>query len=114
MESISSKATLKNISKHVAKVFESAIRKALPLPDFVPQITWNNTNSSDLSCPSAMRIYNMCNKKEGFDFPSSKEVANEIVANLEKDDIIGEVIISQQLTGKQKEVKVKEVKGNKV
>jgi hypothetical protein len=105
MESITKKPTLKNISKHVAKVFETAIRKALPLPDFVPQITWNATGSSDLSCPSAMRIYNMYNKKEGFEFPSSKEVANEIVANLEKDEIIGDVVVAQQLTGKQKEVK---------
>lgn len=102
MESI---PTLKNISKHVSKVFEKAIRKALPLPEFVPQITWNATGTSDLSCPSAMRIYNMYNKKEGFDFPSSKEVANEIIANLEKDELLGEVTVSQQLSGKQKEVK---------
>jgi arginyl-tRNA synthetase len=50
-----------------------------------------------------MKIYNMKNKKEGFAFPSSKEVANEIIKNFEENEMIEELLVTQQLTGPQKE-----------
>jgi len=80
-----------------------AIRKAMPTPDFNSIVTWNYTGTSDLCCPSAMKIYNMNNKKEGFVFPSSKEVAQEIIANFEKDEMIEELLIAQQQSGPVKE-----------
>ena len=58
----------------------------------------------------------MCCKKEGFNYPSSKEVAEKIVENLEKDELIKEIKISTMIladtnkkpTKKEKEVKEKE------
>jgi len=97
------KKTLTNISKSVTNLMNKAIRKAFPIPDFNSIVTWNNTGTSDLSCPSAMKIYSMNSKKEGFIFPSSKEVAQEIIANFEKDGFIEELIFSQQQTGPLKE-----------
>jgi arginyl-tRNA synthetase len=102
--------TMFNISKYVQNVFTNACKKAFPLSsDFVSQVNWNMTGSSDLSSPSAMKIYNMNSRKEGWTLPSSKEVANEIIANIEEGEekIIGELLVSQQLTGK-KEAPVKE------
>ena len=106
------KSTMFNISKHLQNIFSKACKKAFPVGgDFVSQVNWNATGSSDLSSPSAMKIYNMSNRKEGWTLPSSKEVAQEIIANIEEegDKIIGELLISQQVTGK-KEEKPKEEK----
>lgn len=106
------KTTMFNISKQLQNVFTKACKKAFPLSnDFVSQVNWNATGSSDLSSPSAMKIYNMNNRKEGWVLPSSKEVAQEIIANIEEDGekIIGDLLISQQITGK-KEEKPKEEK----
>jgi arginyl-tRNA synthetase len=109
------KPTMINVSKYLQKIFTQACKKAFPLsPDFVSQVNWNVTGSSDLSSPSAMKIYNMNARKEGWNLPSSKEVANEIIANVEEKDqkIIGEILVSQQLTGK-KEEKPKEADDKK-
>ena len=97
---LSKKATMINISKYLSNTLSKACKKAFPLQnDFVAQVNWNVTGSSDLCSPSAMKIYNMNSRKEGWSFPSSKEVANEIIANIERDNVIGEFFISQQLTG---------------
>ena len=100
-----------NISKYATNLITQAIRKSFPLPDFNAIVTWNATGTSDLCCPSAMKIYNMNNKKEGFSFPSSKEVANEILANVEKNPLIEEMIVSQQVAGAPKEEKPQQTKG---
>jgi arginyl-tRNA synthetase len=121
MESNISKkaATMINISKYVNSILTKACKKAFPLGnDFVSQVTWNSTGSSDLCSPSAMKIYNMNNRKEGWTLPSSKEVAQEIIANVEEEGekIIGELQISQQLSGKKDDkpqVKEDEQKGGK-
>jgi arginyl-tRNA synthetase len=102
-----------NISKHVTNLMNKSIRKAFPLPDFCSTVTWNNTGSSDLCSPSAMKIYNMNSKKEGFVFPSSKEVAQEIVANFESNEMVEELIVVQQDSGPKKEVSNTQAKGKK-
>lgn len=95
MES-TNKKTLVNISKQITQLMSKAVNKAFPLPNFASVVTWNSTGTSDLSCPSAMKIYNMNSKKQGFLFPSSKEVANEIVANFEPCEYVEELLVSQQ------------------
>jgi len=112
MESFDKK-TLMNISKYLTSLMNKAIRQSFSLPDFNSIVTWNNTGTSDLSCPSAMKIYNMNSKKEGFALKSSKEVAEEIIKNFEKEDLIGDLIISQQQSGPQKENPNQQAKGKK-
>jgi arginyl-tRNA synthetase len=111
------KATMFNIQKYVQGVFSKAAIRAFPLQkDFVAQVNWNVTGSSDLSSPSAMKIYNMNARKEGWTLPSSKEVAQEIIANVEEsieEPIIGEIVLSQQLSNKKPEEPKKEEKGKK-
>jgi arginyl-tRNA synthetase len=101
------KPTMFNISKYVQGVFSKAAVRAFPLPkDFVAQVNWNVTGSSDLASPSAMKIYNMNSRKEGWTLPSSKEVAQEIIANIEEAEqeaILGDIIISQQISNKKPE-----------
>jgi arginyl-tRNA synthetase len=107
MESVT-KTSMTNISKYLTNVFSTAIRKAFPLKDFIAQVQWNVTGSSDLACPSAMKIYNMSNKKEGWILPSSKEVAEEIIANVEENSLIGNLVVSQQVTHKKEAPKKEE------
>jgi arginyl-tRNA synthetase len=103
------KPTLINISKHIQCTLTTAIRKAFPLPDFCAEIKWSTAGTSDLCSPSAMKIFNMNSKKDGWTIPSSKEVAQEIISVVEPDNLIGEFKITQQLTtGKPKEEKKKE------
>ena len=40
---------------------------------------WNPLDSSDLTTPIPMQIFNMCSKKKDFKFASAKEVGDEIV-----------------------------------
>jgi len=106
---LSNKPTMFNISKYIKNIFSNACKKAFPVGnDFDAQITWNYTGSSDLTCPSAMKIFNMNCKKEGWTLPSSKEVAEEIITNVEENSefkIIGDIKISQQIMPPKKEHK---------
>jgi arginyl-tRNA synthetase len=112
MENIQAKKTLLNISKQITLLMNNAIRKTFPLPDFNSTVTWNSTGSSDLCCPSAMKIYNMNNKKDTFTLKNSKEVAEEILKNFEKHEMIGEILITQQVTGAPKEKEKEKEKEN--
>merc|ERR1712151_1074316 len=103
-----SKKTLLNISRQITSLMNNAIKKAFPGPDFNSSVMWNATGSSDLCSPSAMKIYNMNSKKEGFAFKNSKEVAEEIIKNFEENEIIGELLITEQATGPVKEPKKEE------
>lgn len=84
-----------NISKHLSKVLNKAVEKAFPIKDFQSVVTWSSTGTSDLSSPSAISIYNKNNKREGWTFPSVKEVAQEIVDNLEQNSVVKEIKITQ-------------------
>lgn len=108
MESTQTKKTLLNISKHITGLMNTAIKQAFPLPDFNSTVQWNATGSSDLCSPSAMKIYNMNNKKSDFAYKNSKEVGEQIVKNFPENDIIEEILITQQLTGPVKENTKKE------
>ena len=88
------KVNLKNITKHLTKLTTQAIEKAFDIKDFPTAVAWSQTGSSDLSSPSALKIYNMNCRKEGWKFDSIKAVAEEIIKNLPKDDMIKEVKIT--------------------
>ena len=85
-----------NISKYIANLITNAIRKALPASDFVAQVNWSQVGTCDLTCPSAMKLYNM--NKNKWNFPSSKEIAQEIITQIEKNDIIKSIDIVSQIT----------------
>ena len=99
VESTHTTKTLINIGKQITTLMNNAIRKSFPMPDFNSSVQWNATGTSDLCSPSAMKIYNMNNKKADFIYKSSKEVAEEIIKNFEKHEMIGELIVTQQQTG---------------
>jgi len=93
----SKSGTMLNISRHAQDLLTKAIRKAFPLPTFEASVNWSHTGDCDLSCPSAMKIFNMNKSKKEFTIPSSKEVAEEILAQVEKSDIIKSMYINQQI-----------------
>lgn len=103
----SSKAVLKNISKYVTKLTTQAIEKAFNIKDFDTIVTWSSQGNSDLSSPSAVKLYNMNCRKEGWKFSTTKDVAEEIVKNIPKDNIIKDVKITALLSEPKKEKKPK-------
>jgi len=94
-KTFSKAGTMINISRHAQDIITNAVRKAFPLPTFDASVTWSQTADCDLSCPSAMKIFNMNKSKKEWTIPSSKEVANEILTQVEKSDIIKSMVISQ-------------------
>lgn len=105
------KVTMMNINKYLKDVLTKASKKAFPLDEnFKAHVNWNtnnNSTSSDLSSPVAIKIFTMNAKKEGWYIPSSKEVAQEIITNIEEDNekVIGEVLVSQMVSGKKEKEK---------
>ena len=103
-----------NITKYLSEVFTKASLAAFKefLPEtFQAQVVWNTTGSSELTTPIAMKIYNMNAKKENFKFPSSKEVAEEIIKNVKDEKgIVEEMKVSIQTPPQKPEKKAKEPK----
>lgn len=101
-----------NISKYLTEVFTKACLEAFK--DFLPenfqaQVVWNTTGSSELTTPIAMKIYNMNAKKENFKFPSSKEVAEEILKFIKDEkNLIEETKVSIQTPPQKPDKKGKE------
>ena len=106
----SSKIVMKNISKHLTKLTTQAIEKAFEIKNFDTIVSWSSAGKSDLSSPSAVKLYNMNCRKEGWKFPTTKDVAEEIVKNIPKDEIIKEVKVSAILSEPKKEKPKKEEK----
>lgn len=101
---------MKNISKHLTKLTTQAIEKAFEIKNFDTIVSWSSAGKSDLSSPSAVKLYNMNCRKEGWKFPTTKDVAEEIVKNIPKDEIIKEVKVSAILSEPKKEKPKKEEK----
>ncbi|MFM7859152.1 MAG: hypothetical protein ACKO96_46325, partial [Flammeovirgaceae bacterium] len=93
-----------NISKYLTNLITNATRKALPAGDFTAQVTWSQVGTSDLTSPSAMKLYNM--NKNKWNFPSSKEIAQEIITQIEKNDLIKSIEIVTQITAQQNQPEV--------
>jgi arginyl-tRNA synthetase len=100
--------------KHLQAVLTKAIRKAYPLPDFIAEVKRTTTGSSDFCSASAMKIFNTYSKKEGWSILSSKEVAEEIIKAVEKDELIEDIKVTHQVvSGKVPKVTSEEGKPEK-
>lgn len=107
--------TMKNISRYLSKVLTKAIDAGLGIPNFPAAVQWASAGSSDLSSPSALKIFSMYSKKEGFTHKSSKEIAEEIIKHIPHEPLIKEIKITQSITGEPKKpAKAKEEKEGKV
>ena len=107
-----------NISRHAQDIITNALRKAFPsLTTFSSSVTWSQTSDCDLACPSAIKIYNMNKSKKDWKFQSSKEVAAEILANIEPSELISSMVLNAQVSmdtkPTQKKDKDKKDKDNK-
>lgn len=90
-----------NISKSLTLYLTKAIQKAFPNQNILnikPQVMWSTTGSSDLSSPSAIKIFNMNKSKKDWTIPSSKEVASEIIDCLEKIPMVKSAQVSQTIS----------------
>ena len=100
-----------NISKYLTDIFIKASLETFK--DFLPekfdsQVVWNTLGTSDLTSPIAMKIYNLCNKKENWKYSSAKEVAEELIKNLKDEkSIIEETKIESQTPKKNQNEKKK-------
>ena len=96
-----SPATMFNISKYLTEIFTKATFDSFK--DFIPasfqaKVTWNVLDSSDMTTPVAMQIYNMNSKKPNFGYENAKAVAELIVQNVKDEKgIIEEMKVSVQV-----------------
>jgi arginyl-tRNA synthetase len=111
----STESVMINISKYLTSIFTKAALETFKdyLPEnFEGQVVWNSLGTSDLTSPIAMKIYNLCNKKENWKYSSSKEVGEELIKNIKDEkSIIEETKIEQEIDKKKnkKEKKKKQV-----
>ncbi len=111
----STESVMINISKYLSSVFTKAALETFKdyLPEnFEGQVVWNSLGTSDLTSPIAMKIYNLCNKKENWKYSTSKEVGEELIKNIKDEkSIIEETKIEQEIDKKKnkKEKKKKQV-----
>ncbi len=105
--------TMINISRYAQELVTTAVRKAFPLPNFVSSVSWSHTPDCDLSSPSAMQIFNMNKSKKEWTIPSSKEVANEIITQLDKSEIFKSFYANQMISVDNKPKKKKGGDSNK-
>ena len=111
----STESVMINISKYLSSVFTKAALESFKdyLPEnFEGQVVWNSLGTSDLTSPIAMKIYNLCNKKENWKYSTSKEVGEELIKNIKDEkSIIEETKIEQEIDKKKnkKEKKKKQV-----
>lgn len=99
VEKISKKPVFRNIQQHLSKLMNLGIEKAFNIKDFNSIVSWTSTGSSDLCSPSIIKLYNMnCKKEEWKKYSSTKEVAQELIKHIPKDELIREIKITQQLT----------------
>ena len=107
-----------NISKYLTDIFIKASLETFK--DFLPekfdsQVVWNTLGTSDLTSPIAMKIYNLCNKKENWKYSSAKEVAEELIKNLKDEkSIIEETKIESQTPKKNQNEKKKKTNASNI
>lgn len=90
------KATIINITKTISNYISEAARVAFPNVTIKPLITPHNSSNSDFSTPAATTIFNKHRNDVGWTLPSSKEVAEEILAQLPPLHMIECIEVTQQ------------------
>lgn len=90
MESTTS-YTIFNLKEYfTSKIKEAALAllKDFIPPNFTPTVTANPTSDSEYSSPAAMQLFNMCSKKQGFQFSSAEELGEALIKNIKDDEKI--------------------------
>ena len=90
MESTTS-YTIFNLKEYfTSKIKEAslALLKDFIPPNFTPTVTANPTSDSEYSSPAAMQLFNMCSKKQGFQFSSAEELGEALIKNIKDDEKI--------------------------
>ena len=112
--------TMRNIqaylSQFMKKRCDELFKDFLP-PNYTPLVQKNSIGSSEFTSPCATQIFNMCNKKQNWQYASIENVAETIIKDLKDEEgIISEFkIVVQEGTKKddKKEKKKKEKEGEK-
>ena len=112
--------TMRNIqaylSQFMKKRCDELFKDFLP-PKYTPLVQKNSIGSSEFTSPCATQIFNMCNKKQNWQYASIENVAETIIKDLKDEEgIISEFkIVVQEGTKKddKKEKKKKEKEGEK-
>ena len=112
--------TMRNIqaylSQFMKKRCDELFKDFLP-PNYIPLVQKNSIGSSEFTSPCATQIFNMCNKKQNWQYASIENVAETIIKDLKDEEgIISEFkIVVQEGTKKddKKEKKKKEKEGEK-
>ncbi|MCQ2820441.1 MAG: hypothetical protein MJ252_24515 [archaeon] len=105
-----------NIGKYLTDRLNEAIQenfKDFIPPTFKTKVIWNVLDSSDLTTPVPMQIYNMCNKKPNFGYESAEKVGEKLISTIkDPNGIIGEMKVTVQ-TPPQKDNKKKKEESKK-
>ena len=112
--------TMRNIQNYLSQFMkkrcEELFKDFLP-PNYTPLVQKNQIGTSEFTSPCATQIFNMCNKKQNWQYASIENVAEAIIKDLKDEEgIISEFkIVVQEGTKKddKKEKKKKEKEGEK-
>ena len=112
--------TMRNIQNYLSQFMkkrcEELFKDFLP-PNYVPLVQKNQIGTSEFTSPCATQIFNMCNKKQNWQFASIENVAEAIIKDLKDEEgIISEFKITIQEGTKKddkKDKKKKEKEGEK-
>ena len=112
--------TMRNIQNYLSQFMkkrcEELFKDFLP-PNYVPLVQKNQIGTSEFTSPCATQIFNMCNKKQNWQYASIENVAEAIIKDLKDEEgIISEFKITIQEGTKKddkKDKKKKEKEGEK-
>ena len=112
--------TMRNIQNYLSQFMkkrcEELFKDFLP-PNYVPLVQKNQIGTSEFTSPCATQIFNMCNKKQNWQYASIENVAETIIKDLKDEEgIISEFKITIQEGTKKddkKDKKKKEKEGEK-
>ena len=108
------KPTMKNIKNYLTEFMtkrcHDLFKDFLP-PNYVPLVQKNSIGDSEFTSPCATQIFNMCNKKQNWQYSSIEQVAEAIIKDLKDEDgIISEFKMVVQESPKKDDKKEKKKK----
>ena len=111
------KPTMKNIKNYLTEFMtkrcHDLFKDFLP-PNYVPLVQKNSIGDSEFTSPCATQIFNMCNKKQNWQYSSIEQVAEAIIKDLKDEDgIISEFKMVVQESPKKDDKKEKKKKDDK-
>jgi protein-arginine kinase activator protein McsA len=75
-----------SIPRHLSSILSRAAQKAIPGLTEPIVVTAERNKEWDYVCPSAMKFFNQFKKQGSFGFASCLDMANAILANIDKDN----------------------------